>query len=1145
MKLYLSGIYQALYKNFGQCQLNYHTLAILPKKIKLLCLAFLLLGTNHSEAKNQIPGLDDTFVTIELDGEPLLTAFKKIEESTPYKFSYKLDQVKKYQNLTLRKSKRTLKNTLDLLLANTDLHYEKIENSIVITPRTNSVDEVQEPISSITREVISVRGKVTTDTDPEGMPGVNVRVVGTQHGTVTDLNGDYTLDVEDESAVLEFSFIGYKTVREPVGSRTVINVNLSEIISGLNEVVVVGYGVQKKSDLTGSVVSLTQEDFTQGVNSNALQLLNGRASGVNISQPNSAPGADTKIQIRGAGSINGDNSALVVVDGLPGVNPSDISPDDIESIEVLKDASSAAIYGTRAANGVVLITTKSGKKNEPTLKYNMYYGVQSVAKQIDVLNGREYMETLNAIRTAEGKDPIYSLEQIAEVGEGTNWQDVIFKTSAPVQNHQITMSGGSDKSTYYAGLNYFTQQGLVKNSNFNKLNLRTNIDFNPKDYLRFKFNMNYTRSVQNAILFSNGVNEGAGPINSAIQFDPTLPVGLNANGQYYLNDFIALDNPQALINGVSEENLRNRFYGTFTTEVEPLPGLIGSVRLGGSANSSISSSYRDRSTLNGRGNGGIGSRNASDYVQWLAEFLIRYEKEFNVDHRVNAFVGATFEEFLTVGVGASSRNFLSDVTGSDLLQSGDGDNGDDVSSSRSRNRLNGFLGRINYDIKGKYLFTVSMRADGTSRFSGSNKYAFFPSGAFAWRLSDEEFFQPVTAVLSTAKLRLGYGQLGNQGVPNFSTIQTLVAGGSAAFGDAIYQGVVPARLPNPNLKWETTEEINVGLDFGFAGDRVNGSIDYFIRNTKDQIFSKPIPSVVGFSNILVNFGEARNSGVEFAVNSVNVNRNNFKWSSALNFSILKNEVTKLPDFIPEIVSGSIGGFINNYLLIREGAPMRSFYGYETSGVFQLGDDIASSAQPNAEPGHIKFKDQNNDGKIDLNDRVILGDPFPDFTMGFNNSINYGNFSLDLFLQWVQGIETLDANVTESIYPTNEYRNRIAEYLENRWTPESPSNKYPSGVNPTAYGGDYIINSLTVADASFLRLKTVTLGYNLPVRDKKIIQSANVYVAGDNLFTLTDFQGYDPDANASAATGDTDTVAKVSYNSYPLSRTFRFGLSVTF
>ncbi|GAB3655918.1 TonB-dependent receptor [Echinicola sediminis] len=1100
-----------------------------------------LLSSVPVSAHDQSPDLKDIFISIEVQNEPLIEAFKKIEAKSPYKFSYKLDQVKKYKSISLSIENSSLKEVLDILLEDTELQYQKIENSIVITPKVSQKEPQQKLSKGKTAPLITIKGRVTSEAEPEGVPGVNVLVVGTQKGTVTDLDGSYQIEVDDETAVLEFSFIGYQTARETVGSRTEINVSLQELLSGLNEVVVVGYGVQNKSDLTGAVVSLSQDDFTQGANSNALQLLNGRAPGVSISQPNSAPGAQTKIQIRGAGSINGDNSALVVVDGLPGVNPQDLSPDDIESIEVLKDASSAAIYGTRAANGVVLITTKSGKKGEPVLKYNTYYGVQSVAKKIDVLNGRQYMETLNAIREEGGGNPIYTQEEIDQVGLGTNWQDIIFHDNAPVQNHQLSMSGGSDKSTYYAGLNYFNQDGLVKNSGFKKLNLRTNIDFKPKDYLSFKFNMNYTRSVQNEILFSNAANENAGPINSAIQFDPTLPSGLDENGQYYRNDFISLDNPEALINGVSQENLRNRFYGTFTTEVEPIKGLVGSVRLGGTSVGSMASYYRDRSTLLGQSNGGVGSRDASDYVQWLAEFLIRYDKEFGNDHHINILGGATFEEFLTVGVGADSRGFLSDVTYSDLLQSGDGDEGDNVNSSRSRNRLNGFLGRVNYDLKGKYLITASFRADGTSRFSDVNKYGFFPSGAFAWRISDEPFFNPVSSVLSTAKLRLGYGQLGNQGIPNFSTIQTLVAGGSAVFGDAIYQGVVPARLPNPNLKWETTEEINFGIDYGFANDRINGSVDYYIRTTKDQIFSKPIPSVVGFSNILVNFGEARNSGVDFLLNSVNVQNSQFKWSSSLNFSLLKNEVTKLPDFIPEIISGNVGTFISNYLLVREGVAMRSFYGFETEGIFQTGDDIENSAQPNAAPGHIKFKDQNGDNVIDLKDRVVLGDPFPDITLGLSNSFTYKNLSLDIFMQWVEGIQTLDANVTETFYPTNEYRNRIAKYMLNRWTPENPTNEYPSGVNPTAYGGDYIINSMTIQDASFLRLKTVTLGYDFPLNSKKVFRNINAYVAADNLFTLTDFEGYDPDASATG----TGNVSKVNYNSYPLSRTVRFGLNVTF
>ncbi|GGZ30532.1 SusC/RagA family TonB-linked outer membrane protein [Echinicola pacifica] len=1118
-----------------------------PNQIwKKVIILFLLISpfTAYVQAytNDLLPQLNKVYITLGLQDQSLEEALQKIEGETPYTFSYRSAHIAKYASLSLSEEKRTLENTLEILLGETDLTYERVKNSIVILPRGEQVNpEVKAALVSEAIIEKKVSGQVTSEAEPMGIPGVNVRVEGTTKGTVTDIDGKYSLTVPDDATVLEFSFVGYKTVKITVGNQSTVNIEMEELLSGLNEVVVVGYGVQKKSDLTGSVVSLTEENFTQGANSNALQLLNGRAAGVSISQPNSAPGAQTKIQIRGAGSINGDNSALIVVDGLPGINPADLSPDDIASIEVLKDASSAAIYGTRAANGVVLITTKTGKKGDPVLKYNTYYGIQSVAKRVDVLNGREYMETLNGIRADGGGQPIYTDEEVAQMGAGTNWQDVIFNQNAPVQNHQISMSGGSDKSTYYAGLNYFNQDGLVKNSNFKKLNLRANMDFKPKEFLRFKFNVNYTRSVQNSILFSNAANESAGPINSAIQFDPTLPSGLNSDGRYYLNSFIALDNPEALINGVSQENLDSRFYGTFTTEFEPIKGLIGSVRLGGTNATGMTSNYRDRNTINGLSNGGIGSREASDYTQWLAEFLVKYDKEFNKDHHLNVLVGSTFEEFLTVGVDASSRGFLSDVTNADLLQSGDGDEGDNVQSSRSRNRLNGFLGRVNYDLKGRYLFTASIRADGTSRFSDTNKFAVFPSGAFAWRISDEPFFQGLTNTFSTAKVRLGYGQLGNQGVPNFSTIQTLIAGGSAVFGDAIYQGVVPARLPNPNLKWETTEEINLGLDFGFAGDRVNGSLDFYVRNTRDQIFSKPIPAVVGFSNILVNFGSARNSGIDFMLNSVNIDQDKFKWNSTLNFSVLKNEVTALPDFIPEIVSGQIGTFISNYLLVREGVAMRSFYGYETEGIFQLDDDIADSSQPDAKPGHIKFKDQNQDGVIDLNDRVVLGDPFPDFSLGFSNSFTYKHFTLDIFLQWINGIQTLDANVTESLYPTNEYRNRIAEYLINRWTPENPTNEYPSGVNPTAYGGDYIINSMTVKDASYIRLKTITLGYDFPLNGSKIFRNINAYAAVDNLFTITDFEGFDPDASATG----TGSVSKVNYNSYPLSRTLRFGLNVTF
>lgn len=520
---------------------------------------------------------------------------------------------------------------------------------------------------------------------------------------------------------------------------------------------------------------------------------------------------------------------------------------------------------------------------------------------------------------------------------------------------------------------------------------------------------------------------------------------------------------------------------------------------------------------------------------------MRYEKRFGRDHNISVLGGTTFEQFQSQGLGASSMQFLSDVTYANLLQSGDNDKSDAVSSYKDRNRLNGIIGRVNYSYKDKYLVTASFRNDGTSRFSEENKYAFFPSGALAWKISKESFFERAAPVFNDLKLRVSYGVLGNQGIGNYQTIQTLVAGGSAVFGNTIAQGVVPARIPNRDLRWETTEEFDAGFDFGILNNRINGSVDYYVRNTKDQLFSKPLPSVVGFSSILINAGSVRNSGWDFLVNTKNISGKNFSWESSLNVSFLKNKVVTLPPSIPQIITGSTGGFISNYLIVQVGSPMRSFYGYEAEGIFRSADEVTGSAQPNAKPGQIRFKDQKKDGKIDATDRVILGDPFPDVTAGFTNSFSYKHFSLDLFFQWVNGIQTLDANVLESFYPTNEYRNRIAKYYEDRWTPQNTDAKYPSGVNPSSYGGAYSINSYTVLDASFARFKTLNLSYSISVQRKNIISDAQVFFAADNIYTFTKYQGFDPDASNTGS----GSVAKVNYNSYPLNRTIRVGVNVTF
>lgn len=1108
--------------------------------ILFICTFNLAAGSIHSQNKK---------LSLNIVRTSIENAIAKIEKDNGYVFIYNEDVVPELKKQTsLQAQSENIGDVLDRLFLETNLAYNISGKQVVVYKKVDARKEpATTPTAIHTEQQSGQTGKTVTGKvlDKKGEPliGATVIVQGdATKGTVTDIDGNYTLNSVPDNATLVVSYVGMQTQRISLGGRTWLNITMTEDTELLDEVVVVGYGTLRKRDLTGSVVSLGEGRFTEGINTNALQMLNGKAAGVNISQTSSAPGADTKIQIRGAGSINSSNAALVVVDGLPGVDPTSISPEDIKSIEVLKDASAAAIYGTRAANGVVLITTKGGEKGEVTVKFGSEFGFQTVAKKMEMLNARQYMETLNAIRK-ESNHPegaIYTEAQIAAIGEGTNWQDEIFRRSAPVQNYTLSFSGGAPKSDYYLGLNYLDQQGLVHLSDFKKLNARVNMNFNPKDFLRFKFTLNYTRADRNSMYENmDGVNEGAGPINAALQFDPTLPAGKNPEtGRYYLNDYIALDNPLALMNGIKNDNQRNTVYGTFTTEIEPLKDLLATVRLGGTVMNYMQSSYRDRQTMWGLGSNGIGSKRADENTHWLAEFLLNYKKKFYNIHNISFLAGTTYEQFTEQYVYADSRGFLSDVTGANLLQSGDNLNGDNVKSYKSRNRLNGILGRIHYELIDRYLLTASFRYDGSSRFSAKNRYAFFPSLAAAWRISGEPFFN--IDVVDDLKLRVGYGELGNQGIENYQTIQTLKEGGSAVFGNGLSTGVIPARLPNPDLKWETTSEVNAGIDFSLFNSRFSGSADYFIRDTKDQLFSKPLPSVIGHGSILVNAGTVRNTGVDILLNTVNIKKRDFHWETSFNLSFLKNRVVELPPFIPELITGSIASFISGYELTKVGHPIYSFYGYEVEGIFQKGDDIANSAQPTAKPGDLKFKNQNNDKVIDLNDRVILGKPFPDFTGGLNNRLRYKDFTLDLFLQWVQNIQTLDANVVETFYPTNEYRNRIAKYYLNRWTESNPTNLYPSGVDPSSYGGQYAINSLTVKDASFLRFKTVNLSYNVPVRTRKFITNLQIYASGDNLFTFTKFDGFDPDASARG-----ESVSKVNYNSYPLARTFRMGVNVTF
>ena len=1060
------------------------------------------------------------------EGKKVREVFQIIENESNYRFFYNDDFESVDKIVNLKVESQDINQVLDKLSESSEFAYRIFNNNLIVV---SLKENLQQNI---------IKGTVT-DENGNPLPGVNVQVEGTTIGVISDINGKYSINTPKEDVVLIFSFIGYNNQKVSASGKTTIDIKFVPTITSLDEVVVIGYGTMKKSDLTGSVTSVNSKDFVKGMATNALQLLSGKAAGVNISQANSEPGGTLNIRVRGAGSINSSNSVLVVIDGLPGGNPGDINPSDIESIEILKDASAAAIYGTRAANGVVLITTKKGKEGVPQVNYNTYLAYQTPSTKIDVLDATQYMQMINDISKDAGISIPYTPAQIAAAGKGTDWQEELFR-NAWAQNHQFSVSGGSKQSKYYTSLGYLDQNGIMISSGIKKYNALVNLETNPSDKFKFAINLNVNANMKDKIANeSNAGNENADPLNAALMFDPRLSPKKNADGEYETNPSIALDNPVALAYGYDYKEQSNRIYGSTLAEYEIISGLKASIKFGADLSNVRNDEYSDRTTQRGKANGGIGNVYSTNTKYWLAEGLLNYDKIFG-QHHLTVLAGSTWEKFDNIYQGSYATGFLSDVTNTNLLQSGNPLTYQ-VNTSKSVYTLQSLIGRVNYTFKDRYLATATIRRDGTSRFSDINKYAIFPSIAVGWRMSEESFIKSIPAI-SNLKLKFGYGQMGNEGIGNYETISTFIAGGNTVLGGVELSGAQPARIPNPDLTWETTEEYNFGLDFGLFDERIAGNFEYYIKNSIDQLFNKPVPMTTGFSSVRTNFGTVRNSGIDMSLTSHNL-IGEFQWTTNVTFSTMKNEVVKLPEYVGDIITGGIVANIPGFALVRQGYPMRAFYGYEVTGIFQVGDDIANSAQPSAMPGEPIFLDYDNNGVIDASDRIILGDPFPDFSYSINNSFSYKNFNLEVYLLGVNGVETFNANVLESMFPINFDRNIMTKHYVNRWTPENPNTGYPSGVNSAVYfGGGKMINSFTVQDASYMRLKNITLSYNIQLNDFKLFKSLLLSLSGENLLTVTKFDGYDPEANQ---TGNGTSIEKSSYNNYPTARVYRIGVNINF
>ncbi|WP_300435548.1 TonB-dependent receptor [Christiangramia sp.] len=962
--------------------------------------------------------------------------------------------------------------------------------------------------------------------DADGIPilGVTVLIKGTNRGTTTNFDGAFSL-VASPTDTLVFSFIGFETFEELVGNRDFLEVSMVSNVEGLDQVLVVGYGTVKKSDLTGSVSSVTSKDFEEGVQTSTPQLLQGKAAGVSITQADSRPGGGFSIRIRGAGSITAGNEPLYVIDGLPGASINALNPGDIESIEILKDASATAIYGSRGANGVILVTTKKGVAGELRVNYDGYYGVQEVANRLDLLTAQEYVSFLNGIQEDQGLDPLFTPDQAALVGSGTDWQEEIFRT-APVQNHQISISGGSEKTNYYVSLNRLDQEGVVISTGFKRTSGRVNI-VHSTDNFNFGLNLN-TSLTESDLVPSGGINGAAGVIPAALQFDPLLSVR-NAEGDYSLNQNVDLDNPVAQAETIFPVQETNQTFGSIYGEYFILDEFSAKINLGTDRSISRFDNYLTRITRRGQNTNGSANIFENEDFSNLIELTFNYNNEIGADHQINAVIGYTFQEFKGRGFNAGSQNFPTDAFLTNNLEAG-AQSGYTVGSYKVENQLLSYLGRLNYTFKDKYLITGSFRADGSSRFGEDKKYGYFPSLALGWKIDKESFMEGLNDI-SILKLRSSYGITGNQAIGNYNSLVLLGTAGEAVFNDQQFVGIAPIQLGNPDLKWETTKQFNIGLDYGFFKSRITGSMDYFYKETSDLLLNLPIPSTSGFLNSLQNVGDTKNSGFEMSINSKNF-VDDFKWSTSLNFAFLHNEVTNLGD-LPFILQGDTR-FLFDYTILREGEPINAYFGYKTEGVFQSQEEVDASAQPNANPGDLKFVDDNGDGVLNATDRVILGDPFADFTFGLSNNFEYKGFNLSVFLQGSMGNDLLNFTRVDSENPFSDLRNRQS-YVLDRWTPDNPTDRNPSFINQDV---SRAINDRVVEDASYLRLQNLSLNYTFPNLKVRAIKNLSISATGQNLFTITDYSGFNPDVNTLGTSN-----LRIDYNSYPLARIYTFGIKI--
>lgn len=975
-----------------------------------------------------------------------------------------------------------------------------------------------------------VTGKIT-GTDGKAVENASVRLKGSTTGVTTDDQGAFRISVPDGRGTLVISSVGFAEQEVAIDSRTVVNVSLASANDQLGEVVVIGYGSVRKRDLTGAVAQVRSKELNVFATPNPLQALQGRAAGVQVVQNSGAPGGAISVRIRGTNSVQGSNEPLYVVDGFPlNGSLSLLNNADIESMEILKDASAIAIYGSRGANGVVLITTKKGRAGEVRVDYESGYTVQRPTNKLELMNPRQYAEFYNEQARNDNLAPYFTQAQVDSFGgiKGTDWQDLILR-NAPQFNNVLTVSGGSGKTRFSVSGGIFKQDGIVRNSDYNRYSLRGNVDQDISNKFSISYSTNLTR-IESQRQNSGQGNRGGSLISAMISAPATLEpyvngVYRNLSTSYpFISNVII--NPVAYVNETFDQVKANRVLANVAVTYKPLRGL--SIRIsGGIENDDNATTFYGNGFTSTNGpttSTTTGSANASSSVatSLLNENVISYINTFG-DHNIFATVGFSYQSYQFSNVFGGGSGFISNVQGPYDLGAA-GTPGVPGSNYLDWLILSG-LGRLNYIYKDKYLATFSFRADGSSRYSPGDKWARFPAMALAWRLSKEKFFEGQT-FLSDLKLRVGWGKTGSTAINPYQTLNQL-ATNQTIFGDALFVTYAPgSRLPGP-LKWETTGQTDIGLDFAFGKNRVRGTVDYYIKNTTDLLNTVSLPSSLGYTNTIRNIGKMQNKGLELTLETDIIRGANLRWDVSANLAFNRNKVVKLyngEDVLGESINiSAVNDYINR---LREGEAIGKFYGFRETGY-----DAS---------GRIVYEDLDKNGVINALDKTFIGDPNPDYIFGFNTNLSYKAFELSAFVQGSQGNDLFNMSFVGQTLDYGFGLNMPVDVYNNRWTPTNTTAKYPRISRTTATQ----ISDRFVEDGSYVRLKNIQLAYNIPVqRAIRWFRSAQVYVSAQNLFTITDYSGYDPEINSYG--GSNSIRQGIDHYSYPPSKAFTVGIRTGF